>query len=156
MNKFELFLENAKLLNNKFNIIPLLYGSLGLEVLTGEDLNSDDIDVLIPEEYLYSNKWDEFKKFLEKNNYELIDLHEHTFLFNNIKISFASIENLEPFANIKLDEIVHVTFSDIVYKLLSLEQYLEVYKKSSLDGYRINKKEKQDNKKIEFIKSKLV
>lgn len=67
MNKFELFLENAKLLNNKFNIIPLLYCSLGLEVLTGEDLNSDDIDVLIPEEYLYSNKWDEFKKFLEKN-----------------------------------------------------------------------------------------
>ena len=36
--------------------------------------------------------------------------------------------------------------------LLSLEQYLNVYQKSSLDGYRMNVKEKQDNKKIEFIK----
>ena len=29
--KFKNFLENAKLLNGQFRIVPLLYGSLGLE-----------------------------------------------------------------------------------------------------------------------------
>ena len=46
--KKSLFFENAKLLFDKFGIIPLMYGSLGLEYLTGENLNSDDIDILIP------------------------------------------------------------------------------------------------------------
>lgn len=154
MNKYELFLRSAKLLNEKFNIEPLLYGSLGLEVLTSEYLNSDDIDVLIPEEYLSGDKWNSFKTFLESYDYKLIDLHEHTFITNDIKIAFASIENLEPFAGIKIDDI-NIYDNNCKYRLLTLEQYLKVYEKSSLDGYRLNKKEKQDNKKIEFIKSKL-
>ena len=37
-NKFNLFLENARLLSDKFGIVPLLYGSLGLEYLTGDAL----------------------------------------------------------------------------------------------------------------------
>ena len=40
---------------------------------------------------------------------------------------------------------------NIYYLLLSLDQYLKVYKKSSQDGYRMNKKEKKDNEKINFI-----
>ena len=47
-NKFNLFIENARLLSDKFNIVPLLYGSLGLEHLTGDALGSDDIDILVP------------------------------------------------------------------------------------------------------------
>ena len=154
MDKYELFLENAKVLNDRFKIIPLLYGSLGLEVLTGEDLNSDDIDILIPELFL-NNEWNVFKEYLESINYKLIDLHEHTFIFDNIKVSYASIENLYPFAGIKLENINTYCKNDSLYKLLTLKQYLSVYEKSSLDGYRVNKKEKQDNKKIELIKSKL-
>ena len=38
--KKSLFLENAKLLNNEFEIIPLMYGSLGLEYITNQNLNS--------------------------------------------------------------------------------------------------------------------
>ena len=154
MDKYELFLENAYILNNKFKIIPLLYGSLGLEILIDENLNSDDVDVLIPEIFL-NDRWDEFKNYLESINYELIDLNEHTFIFDNIKVSYASIENLYPFAGIKVEDINTYKVSDSLYKLLTLKQYLSVYEKSSLDGYRINKKEKQDTKKIELIKSKL-
>ena len=36
MTKFDLFLNNSKELQNKFTFNPLLYGSLGLEVLTGQ------------------------------------------------------------------------------------------------------------------------
>lgn len=155
MNKYELFLDNAEILNNKFRIIPLLYGSLGLEILTDEKLNSDDIDILIPEIFL-SDRWEEFRSYLESINYELIDLHEHTFLINNEKISYASVENLEPFAGIKIENLNTYRGNDSLYKLLTLRQYLMVYQKSSLDGYRMNKKEKQDNKKIELIKRKLI
>lgn len=51
MTKFDCFLQNAKTLNDKFNIVPLLYGSLGLEVLTNSSLDADDIDILIPQEW---------------------------------------------------------------------------------------------------------
>ena len=47
-NKFNLFLENAQFLSDEFDIVPLLYGSLGLEYLTGDALCSDDIDILVP------------------------------------------------------------------------------------------------------------
>ena len=44
-NKFNLFLENARLLSEKLGIVPLLYGSLGLEYLTGDVLGVDDINI---------------------------------------------------------------------------------------------------------------
>ena len=96
-------------------IIPLLYGSLGLEILT-------------------------------KTN-----LHEHTFLKDNIEYSYASIENLKEFAAINTEDIPSYQENGVKYLLLTLEQYLKVYTKSSQDGYRINKKEKQDSEKIKFI-----
>lgn len=46
--KEQAFMENADLLSQEFGIVPLMYGSLGLEYLTGENLNADDIDILIP------------------------------------------------------------------------------------------------------------
>ena len=41
------------------------------------------------------------------------------------------------------------------FLLLSLEQYLVVYQKSSKDGYRVNVRQKKDADKIRFIESKL-
>ena len=35
------FFENAKLIYGAFGITPLMYGSLGLEFLTGESLDSE-------------------------------------------------------------------------------------------------------------------
>lgn len=152
MNKKYLeFLVNAKELEDRFNITPLLYGSLGLEVLTNSSLNADDIDILIPEIYIKGDKWDIFKEYLESSGYILIDKHEHTFRKNDTDFSYASIENLKDFAGIEIQDIETKTDNNTNYLLLSLNQYLKVYEKSSQDGYRINKKEKQDNAKIEFI-----
>ena len=58
-----LFFENAKKLSEEFEIVPLLYGSVGLEYLTKENLGSDDIDVLVPEIFI-KERWNEFKTFL--------------------------------------------------------------------------------------------
>lgn len=152
--KKALFFENAKLLTEKFGIIPLMYGSLGLEYITGKSLDADDIDILIPETFL-NEHWSEFKSFLMDRGYILIDEHEHTFQKDDVFYSYASVEELESFAGINISDIRLVTNDDVQFSLLSLEQYLTIYMASSKDGYRINVREKKDQEKIEFIENQL-
>ena len=153
-NKFNLFLENAQLLSEKFNIVSLLYGSLGLEYLTGDALGSDDIDILVPRVFI-TDRWQEFKAVLEEYGYVLVDEHEHTFARDGVAYSYADIEDLESFAGINTEDIEMHETDGVRFLLLSLEQYLAVYQKSSKDGYRVNVRQKKDADKIRFIESKL-
>lgn len=152
--KIDAFFENARLVQEKMQIVPLLYGSLGLEYLTKENLSADDIDILIPEIYL-SEQWSAFRAMLERNDYHLIDEHEHTFEKNGIHISYARMEELESFAGISVSDIPVLEANHIRFRLLTLAQYLGVYTASSKDGYRMNVKEKKDMEKIDFIRSRL-
>ena len=151
-NKFNLFLEKARLLSDKFGIVPLLYGSLGLEYLTGDILGVDDIDILVPRVFI-TERWHEFKALLEAQGYVLVDEHEHTFVRGGVAHSYADIENLEVFAGINTESIEMHEVDGIRFLLLSLEQYLAVYQKSSKDGYRVNVRQKKDADKIRFIES---
>lgn len=155
--KFRKFLENAKLLNSQFRIIPLLYGSLGLEQITSSDLKSDDIDILIPQSFISGEDWLPFIEFLEAHGFTLIDEHEHTFIKDDTEYSYASIENLKSFAGIDPKDIGIYENGGVKYKSLSLDQYLTVYQKSLQDEYRVNvfKKRVRDEEKISFIKSKM-
>ena len=153
-NKFNLFLENARFLSDKFDILPLLYGSLGLEYLTGGVLGADDIDILIPHVFI-TDRWHEFKELLEAQGYVLVDEHEHTFVRDGVAYSYADIEDLESFAGICVKDIEMREADGVRFLLLSLEQYLAVYQKSSKDGYRVNVRQKKDADKIRFIESKL-
>lgn len=153
-NKFNLFLENARLLSDKFNIVPLLYGSLGLEYLTGDALGADDIDILVLRVFI-TDCWQEFKAVLEEHRYVLVDEHEHTFVRDGVAYSYADIEDLESFAAINTEDIEMHEVDGVRFLLLSLEQYLAVYRQSSKDGYRVNIRQKKDVDKIRFIESKL-
>ena len=153
-NKFNLFLENARLLSDKFDIVPLLYGSLGLEYLTGDVLGVDDIDMLVPRVFI-TERWHEFKAVLEEHGYVLVDEHEHTFVRDGVAYSYADIEDLESFAGICMKDIEMREADGVRFLLLSLEQYFAVYKQSSKDGYRVNVRQKKDADKIRFIESKL-
>lgn len=150
--KKSLFFRNAELLTERLAIIPLMYGSLGLDYITGKIPNVDDIDILIPEVFV-TERWGELKNLLENEGYILFDEHEHTFQKDGVFYSYASIEELESFAGIKLSEIKQQNKGDIQFKLLSLEQYLKVYQASAKDGYRINVRKKKDNEKTAFIES---
>ena len=153
-NKFNLFLENARFLSDKFSMVPLLYGSLGLEYLTGDALGSDDIDILVPRVFI-TERWHEFKALLEAQGYVLADEHEHTFVYDGVSYSYADIEDLESFAGINTEDIEMYEADGVSFLLLSLEQYLAVYRQSSKDGYRVNVRQKKDAVKIRFIESKL-
>ena len=152
--KKAMFFENAKLLYDRFGIVPLMYGSLGLEYITNENLNADDIDILISEIFI-TDRWNEFKDFLISEGYVLVDEHEHTFVRDGVAYSYADIEDLESFAGIRMKDIEMHEADGVRFLLLSLEQYLAVYKKSSKDGYRVNVRQKKDADKIRFIESKL-
>ena len=149
--KVNLFFENAKTISEKFGTVPLLYGSVGLEYLTGENLGSDDIDILIPEIFV-KERWNEFKSFLENCGYKLADESEHTFEKDGVFYSYAKIDDLFDFAGIEISDIETVRTDKVCFKILSLEQYLKVYLASAKDGYRINTRKKKDFEKIEFIK----
>ena len=153
-NKFNCFLENARLLRDRFGIIPTLYGSLGLEYRTGADLVAEDIDILVPRMFI-TERWREFQAALEMRGYILVDEHEHAFVRDGVAYSYADLEDLESFAGIRAEDITVYESESVRFMLLSLEQYLRVYQKSSLDGYRINVRQKKDAEKIRFIESQL-
>lgn len=144
------FLHIAESLNKKLNIIPLLFGSLGLEQRLHTNMNADDIDILIPEVFL-CEKWSSIVTIMKDNGYVLFDLHEHAFEKSGLSVAFASIESLTPFAGVNLTKIPVIEETGIRYYLLNLQDYLKVYIASSKDGYRKNTKNKKDEEKIEWI-----
>lgn len=148
------FLHIAKLLNEKLHIVPLLFGSLGLEQRLHMGLNADDIDVLIPEAFL-DEKWDSIVAVMNDNGYVLYDLHEHAFEKDGLSCAFASIESLTPFAGVDPAKIPVIEEMDVRYYLLDLQDYLKVYTASSKDGYRKNVKNKKDGQKMELINKAL-
>ena len=149
-DKYVEFLKVCKKLNTELQIIPVLFGSLGLEVLCRENFNADDIDVLVPNKYLDSF-WDDFKKLIEENEYVFIDLHEHEFIKGNIKLAFAAEESLVDFADVDYHNLNIINDEGSKYKLLNSQEYLRVYKKSYKDSYRRDKNNGKDKDKIEFL-----
>ena len=148
------FLYVAESLNKKLNIVPLLFGSLGLEQRLHTSLNADDIDILIPEAFL-DEEWNGVVTVMNDNGYALYDLHEHAFEKSGLSLAFASIESLTPFAGIDIAKIPIIEESGVYYYLLDLQDYLKVYTASSNDGYRKNIKNKKDEEKIKLINKAL-
>ena len=117
---------------------------------TGEAIFADDIDVLLPETWL-SEQWSAFQTLLQAEDWRLIDAHEHTFERRGVHCSFAALEELETFAGVPISEIETRTESGTKYRLLSVKQYLAVYKASAKDGYRVNTRGKKDAEKIALL-----
>lgn len=148
------FINIARLLNERLNIVPLLFGSLGLEQRLNKNLNADDIDILIPEVFL-NERWNSIVALMNGAGYALYDLHEHAFEKSGLSVAFASIESLTPFAGIDLNRLPVIKEDGVCYYLPDLHDYLKVYKASAKDGYRKNVKNKQDEQKIELISNEI-
>ena len=147
-------MQIAAVLNEHLQIVPLLFGSLGLEQRLHADLHADDIDVLIPEVFL-NEKWDRLVSVMNEQGYALYDLHEHAFEKAGLSVAFASIESLAPFAGVDVGKIPVVEEAGVRYYLLDLQDYLKVYTESAKDGYRKDRKHKEDGEKIELIQKAL-
>ncbi len=156
---FTTFLQIAKDLN-ALNIIPLLMGSVGLEIVTRREWDASDLDIHVPgdsrgweapaETALHN--WQGIMSIMKQLGYKLMDLHEHEFMKDNLSVEFGIIDTLPDFAGIQLSELeVHST-EGIKYYLLSPEQYLSVYQASSQDSYRAENNNFKDFDKIRYLK----
>jgi hypothetical protein len=158
-NKFDEFIKIAKKLND-IEIIPLLMGSVGLEVVTGKSWDAQDLDIHIPGDKrvwevppeLSIFNWDDVMKIMESMGYNLINLHEHEFSKEGLSVEFGIINTLPDFAGVQLKDLELHQKEEIKYYLLSPRQYLSVYESSSKDSYRVDKNNNKDIKKIDFLK----
>lgn len=155
MSLFLLFLETAELLHRQFGFLSLLYGSVGLECLTGASFHADDIDILIPGRYLTGTYWHALLDCLTQHGYHLTDLREHTFHKDGVAYAFADVEGLAEFAGIDPQAITVRSTAGVPFLLLSPEQYLRVYERSAQDGYRIHVRKKKDAQKIDWIRRQM-
>ncbi|MFJ7649937.1 phosphoribosylanthranilate isomerase [Lysinibacillus sp. NPDC097279] len=158
--KFNEFIKIAKKLN-EIKIIPLLMGSVGLEVVTGENWEAQDLDIHVPGDKrgwevppeISIHNWIDIVKIMESMAYSLIDLHEHEFTKEGLSVQFGIIDTLPNFAGVQLDDLEMQQKEEVKYYLLNPAQYLYVYKASSKDSYRADKNNNKDLIKIDFLKN---
>ncbi|MDR4886036.1 phosphoribosylanthranilate isomerase [Fredinandcohnia sp. QZ13] len=159
-NKFNEFIEIAKRLND-IEIIPLLMGSVGLEIVTGKSWNAQDLDIHVPGDRrgwevppeLSIFNWDKIMNIMNSMGFTLIDLHEHEFSKESLSVEFGITDTLPDFAGVALEELELHQKGEVKYYLLNPKQYLSVYEASSKDSYRADKNNNKDRKKIDFLKS---
>lgn len=162
-NKFAEFLIIAKELN-ALGILPLLMGSVGLEVVTGKDWNAKDLDIHVPgDERGWEvppensiDDWEAIKNVMNNLGYRLIDLHEHEFYKDGLfSVEFGIIDTLPEFAGVELGDLELQESEGATYYLLNPKQYLALYKASSKDSYRGDKNNHKDFVKIDFLEQML-
>lgn len=130
--EFQVFLEVAMAINERFRIIPMLYGSLGLERRINANLKVNDVDIIVPERYL-SKYWEKLYDLMIKIGFNLCDICDFTFERAGVKIKFYSFESMLELAN------VHKTKNPrekapVEYYLLDVNEYLTVYKATNENG----------------------
>ena len=107
--------EVTQILNEKFQVIPLLYGSFALEEVLDKDYQAHDIDLLIPVEVL-KNKIELIEAFV-MNGFTYFNQEVLTFEKNGIEIEISNLEkwiknsnwNIEENTLIHLDHIISIT-----------------------------------------------
>jgi len=160
--KFNEFIKIAKKLND-IEIIPLLMGSVGLEVVTGKSWDAQDLDIHIPGDKrgwevppeLNIYNWNDIVNIMNSMEYSLIDLHEHEFSKEGLSVEFGIIDTLPSFAGVQLENLEMHRLGEVRYYLLNTEQYLSVYESSSKDSYRAANNNNKDIGKIDFLKRML-
>lgn len=158
-SKFDEFIRITKKLN-EINIIPLLMGSVGLEISTNTHWNAQDLDIHVPGDsrgWAVSpdqniHHWKKIITIMNNLGYELIDLHEHAFLNNNDTVEFGIIDTLPSFAKVDLKDLELHQTNGAKYFLLTPVQYLKVYQASAKDSYRNQNNNSKDFNKIDYLK----
>ncbi len=146
----ELFLTVAAQLNQQLGVVPVLYGSLGLNRVIGAAQSVGDVDILVPAVCL-AERWPELVVVMEGLRFALIDVREREWRRGAGSVAFADEESLLPFAGIDPSTLRISTVDGVRFKELSPAGYLAVYRVSQHDGYRREKRGKWDAEKIAQI-----
>ncbi len=159
--KFNEFLKITKRLN-EIHITPLLMGSVGLEIVTEENWDAQDLDIHVPgdergwdvpaEKAIFD--WERIVRLMDSLEYRLVDLHEHEFFKRGLSVEFGIIDTLPSFAGVSLEDLEMHQKEGLKFFLLTPNQYLRVYEASYKDSYRAENNNHKDILKIEYLKAK--
>ena len=90
---------------------------------------------------------------MEQLGYRMVNLQEHEFIKNDIKIGFAFTEDLLGFADVDYTSLNLFEDNGSEYYLLTILDYVKVYNKLLKDGYRRTKNNNKDLKKVKILNS---
>ncbi|MDO8507366.1 MAG: hypothetical protein Q7S53_02255 [bacterium] len=124
--KFESFLKIAKAFNSH-QIVPTLYGSLGLYRVLDQTGEVNDIDIIIPAIYL-SDKWDELIEIMAEAGYKQDSTFPHEFVNGGTRVGFESDADL--YADINPENFNITQVDNVEFKELKAEEYLASYRKT--------------------------
>ncbi|RWZ58602.1 phosphoribosylanthranilate isomerase [Halobacillus fulvus] len=162
-DKYNKFISIAKKLND-IDTIPLLMGSVGLEVVTGKEWNAQDLDIHVPGDRRgwevpaesSIDNWTSIVHLMNSMGYRLIDLHEHEFKKDGLSVEFGILDTLPGFAGVEVEDLELRQEDGVKYFLPNPEQYLKIYEASSKDSYRADQNNHKDLRKIDYLRSCLI
>ena len=127
--KEKAFFEIAKKMNERFAIIPLLFGSVALNMLVDEDVWTGDIDIAIPHYFRPDRKWlcPDVVKLMEEIGYQFTDMHEGEFHRGEIMVHIAGDNIFKEYANIDVMECPIIHTNGAIYKLSTPEHHVKSY-----------------------------
>jgi phosphoribosylanthranilate isomerase len=147
------FIDVARKLN-ALDITPVLYGSLGIWVLTGGVPDGvDDMDILLPEQYLNAS-WSMVRKAVESLGYTQDTKHPHEFWKEVVRVSFDSLERVALLSHTDLRVLTPRQEDGADFKILSLNQLLQVYQ-GCLTLRKENGKARKDELRIAYLTDRL-
>ncbi|TAK96223.1 nucleotide exchange factor GrpE [Patescibacteria group bacterium] len=151
-NKFEVFLEVAKEIETVFKVVPVLYGSLGLARVVGEDGEANDIDIFVPWKCL-DEGWEEMLDMMAKLGFGLEDAKLRAFKRGKEIVSFGKEEDLMELAKVNPNELRVAKVEDVSFRELRPEHYLNFYRYMLKNDHRQNERGNADQDKISRIEA---
>lgn len=121
----KVFEEAVKILNEDFNVIPIVYGSYCLELVMKESFNANDVDMLVPNEF-FSQRYGLINKFT-LNGFEYIEKEVICFVRNNIEVELAKKDDWLNYAKTRDEDLILVEEDGLKYYLLNLESLSKLY-----------------------------
>jgi len=143
-------IEATQILNEKFQVIPLLYGSFALEEVLDKDYQAHDIDLLIPKEVL-KNKIELIEAFV-MNGFTYFNQEVLTFEKNGIEIEISNLEEWIKNSNWDIEENTLIDQDHIQYQLLSAKNLERLYQFLISDKRRSKEKKQKDQEKLNDLK----
>ena len=140
MSKEKEFFNLAKKMNERFSIIPLLFGSVALSIQVGDTIYDEDsdIDIAVPHYMRYDRKWicPDLIKFMEDEGYKFVDMNEGEFHKGEFIIQIGGDKFDEEYSHIDISKCPIMQTDDAMYKILTLEYLYKSYAIASECDFR--------------------
>ncbi|MGN0523661.1 MAG: HD domain-containing protein [Eubacterium sp.] len=124
-NKYIAFTDVARLINIRLEEIPILYGSLGVEIRVKKDMKCQDINVLLSKEII-SERWNDLVDIMSTAGFVLKNRDRHIFDREGIEFTFTNKDEFNHYSGIDIDAFEKINdFAE--YYLPKVSDFLALY-----------------------------